>query len=130
MEGHNVTGYALKKKDQAVTMDAKSTVKIQNENVQVDPQLLFQWLVTAGTRNDELTEAYVYELCSYPPALFESSHVMQASNKATPTDALWSQKLAALPGPTGEAQHVLDGGTLLYRIPWTRGSKWETILGQ
>ena len=70
MEGHKVTEYILKK-DQAVTMDAKSTVNIQNENVQVDPQLLFQRQVTAGIRNDELIDTFVYELCSYPPALFE-----------------------------------------------------------
>ena len=127
---HNVTEYTLKKKDQAVTMDAKSTVKIHNENVQVNPQLLFQCLVTAGTRYDELTDAFVYELCSYPPALFESTYVMRASNKATLADALWSPKLAALPGPTGEVQYVLDGGALLHCIPWTRGSTWEQILEQ
>ena len=125
-----VTEYTLKKKEQAVILDAKSTVKIQNENVQVDPQLLFQHLVTAGTRNDELTDTFVYELCSYPSALFESTYVMWASNNATLADALWSAKVVPLPGHTGEVQYVLDGGALLHRIPWTRRSAWEQILEQ
>ncbi len=45
--------WSFRKKDQAVTMDTRAGVKIQ-EVVQVDPQLIFQRLVTAGTRSDEL----------------------------------------------------------------------------
>ena len=130
MEGHKLTEYTLKKKDQAVTIDAKSCVLIQNEHCHVDPQLLFQQLVTAGTRSDELKDTFEFELCSYSAALFESPYVMRSSNKATLADALWSPELQALPVTTMKVQYVLDGGALLHRMPWTRGSKCEQILGQ
>ena len=55
---------------------------------------------------------------------------MQVSNKAILADALWSPKLAVVPGPTGEVQYVLNGGALLHCILWTRGSTWEQILEQ
>ncbi|KAG1685140.1 hypothetical protein GQR58_009244 [Nymphon striatum] len=67
---------------------------------------------------------------SYVPALFESKCVMRPANKATLADALWTPEIAASPGPTGDVQYVLDGGALLHRIPWTKGTTWETIFAQ
>lgn len=68
MDGRHVKEYVFKKK--AVTMDSKSTVKLNNEVVHIDPQLLFQRLLIAATQKDMLAEAFKYELCWYPPALF------------------------------------------------------------
>jgi len=130
MEGKTVAEYTFRKKDQAVTMDVKSTIKVRDEPVQVDPQLLFQRLITIGTKNDEVKDVFDHELCQYPPALFESSHVMRSANKSSLGDALWTSEVAALPGPSKTVQYVLDGGALLHRIPWTRGSRWEQIFEQ
>jgi hypothetical protein len=41
----------------AVTMDAKAFIK--DEEVHVDPQLLFQRLVTAGVRCNDLSEVFM-----------------------------------------------------------------------
>ena len=64
MVGQNIHEYTLKKKDQIVTMDAKGVVTINNEVVHIDPQLLFRRLVSAGTKNEQLSEIFKYELCS------------------------------------------------------------------
>ena len=58
MKGNPVTSYIFRKKDQAVTMDTKSTIKIKDEHVHVDPQLLFQRLVMIGTKNGELQNVF------------------------------------------------------------------------
>ena len=47
--------------DQALTMVTKSTIKIPDEHVHVDPQLLFQTLVTFGIRNDDLKNVFDHE---------------------------------------------------------------------
>ena len=94
MEGQAVSSYSFKKKDQTVTMDVKSTVKIRDEEVHVDGQLIFQRLVTAGTRCDELSSVFSFELCTYLPALFESKYSMRLANKATSADALLVQRLS------------------------------------
>ena len=39
--------YTFKRKDQAITMASKNAVKVDGENIKVDPQLLFQRLSTA-----------------------------------------------------------------------------------
>ena len=41
----------------------------------IDPQLLFQKLLTVRERCDDVTSLIQYELCAYPAALFESSYL-------------------------------------------------------
>ena len=42
MEGENVAQYSFKRNEQAITLGAKHGVKVDGENVQVAPELLFQ----------------------------------------------------------------------------------------
>ncbi|XP_022240123.1 uncharacterized protein LOC111085509 [Limulus polyphemus] len=83
MEGKVVTDYTFRKKTQAVKMDVKTCVKIRDEEVHVDPQLLFQRLITAGIRCSDLSEIFEYELCTYTSAVFESRYVIRPANKST-----------------------------------------------
>ena len=80
---------SFKTKDQAVTRST-SFVTVNIETIQIDPQLLFQRLIAAGTRNDQLEEIFQFELCSYPPAIFEASYVMRPANKSALADAIWA----------------------------------------
>ena len=57
MEGQTASEVTLKKKDHAVTMSAKSSVRIDGCPVQVDPQLLFQRLVAAANNKNENTKS-------------------------------------------------------------------------
>ncbi len=58
-----------------MTLAIRTNVEIKDRQVQVDPKLLFQRLVTAGDHADELPYLLKFELYSYPLALFESSHI-------------------------------------------------------
>ena len=102
MKGSPVASYILQKKVQAVAMDTRSTIKIHDEYVHVDPQLLFQRQLTMGTKNCELQNVFDHELCHYPPALFESVNAIRPTTKSSMADALWC------------SDH------LLHRVPWTR----------
>ena len=130
MEGKPVASYIFRKKDQAVTMDTKSTIKIQDEYVHVDPQLLFQRLLTVGTKNGELQNVFDHELCHYPPALFDSVNAIRPTTKSSLADALWCSEAEKLPGPSETVHYVLDGGALLHRIPWTRGATYDQVFEQ
>ena len=48
-------------------MDMKSSIKIDGNTVQIDPQLLFQRLALAAKATQDLEAVFKYELCSYPP---------------------------------------------------------------
>ena len=73
MTGKSATDYTFKRSSQAVTLAAKSSERIESDTVQVDPQLLFQRLIVACNRSDDLQGLFRYELCCYPVALFDSS---------------------------------------------------------
>ena len=55
-----------------------------------------------------------FELCSYPSALFEDTLMPRAPEKAVLANAANTVFPPDIAGPTGEVQHVLDGGALLH----------------
>ena len=115
MNGTLVTDYSFKQSAQAITMAWKSSVKIDNDQVQVEPQLLFQLLIIACD-NSQL-------LCTYPTALFDSPFTLRQPQKPALADALRAKLTPeAKTQPEGNVQYVLDGGALLHRVPWPRGS--------
>lgn len=130
MVGKKVFEHTFRKKDQAITL-AASAVQVNNETIQIDSQLLFQRLVSVGIRTEQqLCNIFQYELCSYPPALFEAKHVLRPANKPALADAIWGLQPSEGIGPTGQRQYILDGGSLLHRIPWQRGTTYNDICKQ
>ena len=122
-----VQEYVFKTKDQAVTFEVKDAVHTGTETVVIDPMLLFQRLVSAGTLEGELLdEVFNHKHCSYPPARFETTNVLPSPNKAAIANTMWKQ-VPAMPSPETPAQYVLDGGALLHRILWPSGEKFDAI---
>ena len=69
MYGVDAYDYTFKKKDKAVTMKVHSSVELDGEVVSVDPQLLFQRLITTlmcGNTDTNLETAFPYELSTFP----------------------------------------------------------------
>lgn len=74
MEGCNALEYTFKKKDKVTTMNTQIHAKVDGEAITVDPQLLFQRLLTAaGEMTENIADNFVYELCNIPPSMFEPS---------------------------------------------------------
>ena len=59
MVGQNVGDHSFKKKDHVVTMSHKQSVKVDGENVNLDPQLFFQCLVMAAGDDLDAAENYM-----------------------------------------------------------------------
>ena len=78
------------------------------------------WTATPIAQGDV---PFRYELCTYPTSLFDSPLTLRQLQRPALAKALWA-KLS--PGaktlPEGNVQYVLDGGALLHRVPWPRGS--------
>ena len=122
MNGTLATDYPLKRSAQAVTMVFKSSVKIADDQVQVEPRLSFQHLIIACD-NSQLEELFQYKLCTYPATLFDSPFMLRQPQKPAQADALWTKlTLEAKTQLKGNVQYVLDGGAFLHRVPWLRGS--------
>ena len=90
MVGKSVTSISFVRKKQAVTLASKAAVKIDDECVQVDPQLIFQRLSFIATNGSNVDPAFLfkYELCTHPAALFDHSSLPWEANKPALADAL------------------------------------------
>ena len=124
MVGKSVLEYSFKKSEQAVTLNAKNTFKIGGEAIHVDPQFLFQRLVAAADRLVEnQAEIFSYELCSYPASLCEASDLLRQADKPSLASAIWSLGECGFQETLTEPLHyILDGGSLIQRLPWTRAA--------
>ncbi|CAG2202027.1 unnamed protein product [Mytilus edulis] len=104
MKNQNIVDYTFKKSLQVVTQASKSKIKVDGETVDVDPQLLFQ------------------------RSLFENNGLPREAHKSTLAAALWNTvDCAASDNDIDDAVYILDGGSLLHRIPWTRGESFKSI---
>ena len=127
MEGKNVQEYVFRKHNQVITTDKKSQVQVGKNSVEIDPQLLFQRLVTAGLNCGELHEVFTHELCSYPPALFHTSDALLEADKPVLANALWKEIGNTEVTLPEDFSYVLDGGALLHRVSWKAGKTWHDI---
>jgi len=118
--------------NQAVTLGTKSSVKIDEDQIKIDPQLLFQRLVTIVQSSDDLKSAFKCELCSYPSARFDSSLLLREADKPAFADAIWNLCKLDVPAEisNNSIKYALDGGALLQRIPWSCGSTYRDICHQ
>ena len=93
MTGKFVTEFAFKRSNQAVSLVTKSSVKIDGEKIQVEPQLLFQRLIVALKSLDDMEAIFEFELCSYLPALCDSSLILLQPHKPALADAIWAMTM-------------------------------------
>ncbi|CAG2249307.1 unnamed protein product [Mytilus edulis] len=132
MEDQYADDFVFKKNKQVVTLASKTNIKIDGEEVVVDPQLLFQRLVAAANNIfPDISEVFKFELSSTPAALFEPSGLMRQAQKATLGDALWNIGDCAVNRKLdSELHYVIDGGSLIQRLPWNKGSTFGEICQQ
>ena len=70
--------------------------------VETDPQLLFQRLCVLSTKEpstQQQQEHFQYELCGYPPALFDSFGLLREAKKPASEDAIWELTSHVQSGP-------------------------------
>ena len=74
MEGQQIDDYVFKKNKQVVTLASKINLKVDGDELSVDPQLLFQRLLSAASGMfPDLSEIFRNELCNNPAALFDET---------------------------------------------------------
>ena len=53
--------------------------------------------------------------------------MLRESQKSVLANAIWNLLPQDIPGIPGEVKFVLDGGSLLQRIPWMQGATYKDI---
>ena len=132
MEGKELSKFTFKKKDKAQTMDfSKSKVVIDEDNISVDPQLLFQRLIAPiqfGNLGYDQRTIFSYELSTFPLSIFGSNGLMRDPKPKTEIlielNKHFLTNQVKLPD---DGKYVLDGGSLLHKMNWSKGVTYDDI---
>ena len=128
MTEKNVPEVVIRKKDLAVTLATKLAVRVNDEPIIVDPLVLFQRLLkTAQSTPETIPSLFKYELTNLPCALFDASGLPRQASKSTLAEYLWSSAKEETTLPNENIHFVLDGGSLLHKLPWQRGSTYNQL---
>lgn len=120
--------FRFRKSQKAVTLGYKSSIKIGDDEVHVDPQLLFQRLLTVSDLSlDNPIEVFKHELCSHPASLFDNTGLLRQSQKSSLAKTIWELGPCGVEAIPNNIEFVLDGGSLLHRLPWTYGLTFGVI---
>ena len=119
MVGQPVIKHSFKRKTRAITFHSHAAVNVGDDKVQIDPLLLFQRLIISGYQANDLANALTYELCNYPPALFEAKDRLLKAVKSQLAAVIWSE-VPLEPPPSQNFKYVHDGG------PYSPSHSWAT----
>lgn len=132
LEENGSSDYVFKKKDHVVVMNSKNTVQIDDENVQIDPEVLFQRLIFIQNNRDkdDVERMLQYELTQRPPVFFDENGFLRDGNESAISDALWKKFGSYMSNECeilDECVHVLSGDWLLNEICWQKGETFNEI---
>lgn len=128
MEGSRVVDHVFKKCNQIKTLASSKKTKSKCPVSNLPPQLLFQRFLLASEQMENRHEIFHHELSSHPPALFEDIGVMRKAIKPALADAIWQHVSPQDPVFPHNTSFVLDGGSLLYRLPWPKKVSYNEIV--
>ncbi|KAL2082773.1 hypothetical protein ACEWY4_022591 [Coilia grayii] len=128
MIGQPVFTISFSRKDKAITLGETSAVKVAPDR-SIDSALLFQrFLVVSQSGELSLQEVMNYELSPFSPALFEARGIFRKADKPQLANAIRDHVkggiLDSIPKPE---YHIVDGGSLLHRMPWRLGESYGGI---
>lgn len=129
MIGKSVFDHKFKRKDKAITLGSNSSVKVTPDKV-IDPALLFQRFLVISKSGDLLLEDVLnHELSQHPPSLFEAKHIPRKADKPQIANSIkeYEQKNCEEECEKSTDRYILDGGSLLHRVPWQEGSTYSEI---
>ena len=130
MEGTSPLTFTFKKDMQAKQIPASSNILTKETKITLDPDLLFQRLITVCTE-DEQSDALKHELAHHPMSLFDDEGFMRDGKKSDLGKYIVETYKChdVIPNISNESwKKVVDGGMLLHRLPWQIGSTFSSIL--
>lgn len=129
MTGVQVSEFSFTLKDEVITLEHKHFIKIGDETLRIPPEFMFQkFLVNGNNFSDEgLRDLLQYELLVYPPALCESRWILRSPDKPNLAEAIEKVAPKNAVKLSEDAAHVLDGGSLVQRIPWPKKISYNKL---
>ena len=127
LDNVNLAEAKIKKKDQLSSLDSLTKmVKVSEKNsVCVNPTVLFTRLAAIAQREENVEQYFAFELTNHPQALFKNGLMRKPDKSALRKVLLLERMRISTDRLVGK--YVLDGGALLHRVHWSKGTKFAEI---
>ena len=120
MVGQSVAEYKFSQKNKVQILASATYVKTASgDDIEMDSQRLFQRLLISGLNGDiSLQDLFKYEMCSFPPSLFDSHLSMRVGTKSEIIHHLIKLVPECISGICCDmdVQYIIDGGNLIHKI--------------
>ena len=131
MVGQSVAEYKFSQINQVKTLATTTHVKTSSgDQIEMDPQRLYQRLLLTGLNVDvPLRDLFQYEMCSFPPALFDNHVRMRIGDKSE----IFHHLLKIVPEGKVDTfcdvsmQYIIDGSCLLHKFSWPKNASNSEI---
>lgn len=122
----------LKRSRRVTSLVSKdSKMKIHNDMVSVDTDLLFQRIICFVKDENELKSCFSYELAPFPTSIFDGSGMRKTQKSAlyscTPFTPCTNDAEEDDPD-TPNKSYIVDGGFLLHRVHWPTGGTYQEVV--
>ena len=127
LDNVNLTKAKIKKKDQLSSLDSLTKmVRVgEQSSVCVNPTVLFTRLTAIAQREENVEQYFAFELTNQPQALFKNG-LMRKPDKSSLRKVLLPEEIR-ISVDRMDGKFVLDGGALLHRVHWVKGTKFIEI---
>lgn len=132
IEGKTFSEIHLKRKLAVKSLASiTKSVTINNDTVCVNPNTLLHRMVCTVRSDERLAEIFQFELCAYPPSLFDESGLMRKGSKSSMVSVLEPEaNESSITSDSEEVPYIIDGGHLLHRVVWRRPATYRQICEQ
>lgn len=103
---------------------------INNTTVCVNPNTLLHRMVCTVRSDDRLEEIFGFELCAYPPSLFDESGLLKGIKSSMVKVLVPDSNELSIPPESDKVSYIIDGGHLLHRMVWQRPATFRQICEQ
>ena len=122
--GKNFGELKYSKESKVINLQSMNSVKIRNEEIVINPVLIFQRIAVPMEGMTGLKQYFAYELAPYPLSIIDNS-IMRKTQKSKLYDNF--KPLTNIPN-VSECRYVVDGGFLLHKVVWPPGEMFDTVL--
>ena len=126
LNGRKFTLAKLHRTDKIKTLsDMVNVCKVGGDRISLDPNILFSHLVLMAERTGRTSEYFAFELTSVPMSLFKNGYIRKPDKPSLYRKSVGDFNKELLPCP---ARYVVDGGYLLCKVRWCKGSTFFDIM--
>ena len=132
MDGKTVLDAKIGRKDQMKALDAlQNTIKIDEVKVYVNSTVLFTRVATVAKREEDEENFFQYELTTEESmSLFKDQMIRKPDKPALRKALVDESEAISLKAKSIKDCYscVLDGGVLLHRVCWVKGSNFKQVV--